>query len=114
MGIITHWPHRSVCGWPHAGRHLYTVSALTCWGLLELRFQGWALGVPRWTHLVLDRISYTCSPSGVVSTLGIVQTWEEDFDGIGDVTERLEDEPNIHAFVSFLLLGLGRTELDSS
>lgn len=55
-----------------------------------------------------------CSPSGVVSTLDTVQTWEEDFDGIGGVMERLEDDPSIHAFVSSLLLGLGRTELDCS
>lgn len=99
MCIITCWPHRSVCGWPHTGRHLYIVSALTCWGLLELKFQGWGLGVSYWIYLVLDRVSYTRSPSGVVSTLGTVQMWKEDFDGIGGVMERLENDPSIHAFV---------------
>lgn len=56
--IVTLWPHRPVSDWLHLRRHLDRIGALTCWDLLGLKFQGWDLGVPYWTYLVLDRISY--------------------------------------------------------
>lgn len=55
--IVTRWPHRPASGWLHLPRHLDRAGALPCWGLLGLEFQGWGLGVPYWTYLVLDRIS---------------------------------------------------------